>query len=460
MSIVTVTGASGVVQSVTVNGDTNLLAAQFYAAVVNTAAGNGSLYAQNLTSGGAALPTPPSGTVSEAVVTTGGAFTVPAGYSFLTDNATAPTTITGSGGTPTTFNAVLAGPAGTTYFAKGESGEFLAGGGANSFTGPTAAGGGSYFVATGAGNDTISTGSGNDTIDPGAGSNQVFLGTGNNIIVSEGTDTIVGGAGTSYVYLQGSGDVVTGGTGPLTVSDLGSGNTITLGSGGGTIFGGANEAASLAGAARYVGGSGNDSINVGSAAATIFAGSGNVTVTGPAAGGSLQFNGGAGLSTVFGGAVPATLFGGAGGTLSFITTGTTNPSSSGNILTAGAGNETINGASTAGGNSYRGGTGNDSLHGGTGADSFVLGSGNTTITGGGGADVYNFTASLTGGSNVVITDFNTTNQKVTLSGYANEAGSVASETTVGGSATVTLSDNTKITFTGVSTVTSSSFNIT
>ena len=91
------------------------------------------------------------------------------------------------------------------------------------------------------------------------------------------------------------------------------------------------------------------------------------------------------------------------------------------------------------------------IKGGVGDDAIIAGTGAATLVGGGGADFFDFFASLGGPSvNVVIGDFSAIDN-VMLVNYAGGEGAnaIAAATTSGGSTTITLSDNTKITFTGV-----------
>ena len=88
---------------------------------------------------------------------------------------------------------------------------------------------------------------------------------------------------------------------------------------------------------------------------------------------------------------------------------------------------------------------------GAGADTLNAGSGADTLVGGGGANIFNFFAALGGAAaNDVIGDFSAIDTML-LVGYTfgEPATAIAGATTAGGSTTVTLSDNTRITFTGV-----------
>ena len=93
---------------------------------------------------------------------------------------------------------------------------------------------------------------------------------------------------------------------------------------------------------------------------------------------------------------------------------------------------------------------NDSIVGGSGSNSFNAGAGSDTFTGGGsGGDTFWFLASNTDGSHDYIVNF-ASNDVVNLFGY-NEAASTTS--VVNGSTTLTLSDDTQITFVNVTNIT-------
>ena len=81
----------------------------------------------------------------------------------------------------------------------------------------------------------------------------------------------------------------------------------------------------------------------------------------------------------------------------------------------------------------------------------LAGTGAATLVGGGGADFFDFFAAVgRPSSNVVIGDFSAIDQVILVNyapGVAEAA--IAGATTAGGSTTITLSDSTKITFTGV-----------
>jgi Ca2+-binding RTX toxin-like protein len=86
-------------------------------------------------------------------------------------------------------------------------------------------------------------------------------------------------------------------------------------------------------------------------------------------------------------------------------------------------------------------------------DTIVAGTGSETITGGAGSDLMSFVKSIVSVTSPSdsITNF-TSSDAVALYGYGSSAAAAAlsAATSAGGNTTITLSDNTKITFVGVS----------
>lgn len=317
-------------------------------------------------------------------------------------------TVVGAGGPN---QAVISDGSNLTYFTNGGSGQIITGDG-NNFIGTPTVGGGAFSITTGIGNDTITAVSGTNTISPGLGNNLVYTGSANDVIYSTGNDT-VSGAG--------------GGTGSDTVFGLG-----------GSVFIG-----EFAKNLTFVGGAGPATILSGTGTDLIDAGSGPI----------LAAAGTGGRSTISGGtgSVGSTIFGARGGdVLSIHGSGT-------NLLAAGGGNETLTGAGSSGSNVYFSGVGNSTITGGTGTETFFAGVGNSTINPGSGADLIAIVNGRAGGT-VTINNFSSVDH-VTLQGYSTTelANDLANQSPNGGSAQITLSDNTKITFTGVASVNSTNF---
>ncbi len=439
MAVVTVTGASGAVLPVTVNGAAAFSLAQFYAASINGLAATGKLFGSNLAAGSTPAPVP-GGQTGEGVISAAGTYNFPDGYSYVTNAAAAPVTI--SEGLTSSSTSVLASTGGTTLFGGAGGGLFIAGGGSNLFDG---AGAGNYSIATGNGNDSIYGGAGNDLIQDGTGLNQVATGSGNDTVFSQGTDQVSVGSGSNIVALTGSGSTVFGGSGALLLVDAGKNNVFFGSSGSTLLFDGSSGSYYLAGNSTVIGGS-SDTI----------AASGNTTVFGGVntsafenGTGSLAFIARSNASaTVGGGGQAASVFGATGADITYL-------SASGvSYLMANTGNETLDGGLSTGSLALFGGGGNASLTGGSGADTLAAGSGNNTLAGGNGsANLFMFSNGKAGG-NATISDFGSAaGNLVGLFGYgANEVQSAlasASSTNTGGSI-IKLSDNTTITFSNLS----------
>ena len=192
---------------------------------------------------------------------------------------------------------------------------------------------------------------------------------------------------------------------------------------------------------------------------TIFAGSGHELVFNNAT--ADLFVGQGSSSTIIGGSVQTTVFGSFGGSniTLFANTATGGGIGSGaGLLLAGSGPETLNGGGSTQSLEMAGSSGNALMIDGSGDDTVFAGSGNNTIVGGSGHDLFAFVNGGSGGSDVIqnlsSSDF------VVLLGYGGAsaiANAVASQQVLSGGVQVTLSDSTKITFTGISHVTASNF---
>jgi Ca2+-binding RTX toxin-like protein len=149
--------------------------------------------------------------------------------------------------------------------------------------------------------------------------------------------------------------------------------------------------------------------------------------------GNWDINTGGGLATLFGG--------GAGDQL--VATGR-----QAQDLVAGIGNETLSAVSSSGA---------DALVAGSGKDQRLGGSGASTMIGGSGKDIFAFVRSLNGGVDQVV-NF-TSADKIGLPGYRPRAvpSALSSQTFSNGSVTITLADNTRVTFVGVSALTRKNF---
>ena len=222
-----------------------------------------------------------------------------------------------------------------------------------------------------------------------------------------------------------------------------------------TVFGGFGDIVVANGSATgslVVGGLGNT---------TVSGGTGSITAFG-ASGSSLLVGGSAGGNVLVGGSGFATLIGGGSGDLLFATNlalGTRQ------VLSAGGGNETLVGGGTTQGNTYFAGnnaagvTANTVIGAGVGNDTIFAGTGNATVDGGAGADLVAIVNGRAGGA-VLVNGFDAgSGDRITLQGYAPGAVQAAVASSVAGAAgvTVTLSDNTRITFGGLARIDAGAF---
>ncbi len=282
---------------------------------------------------------------------------------------------------------------------------------------------------TGVAGDQTVTGGGTSSVALPTGSTALVGMTGVATVTSAGHhSTILGGSGSLNIVENGSNDTIVGGAGTAGVG------TATINAAGATdltVFDGTSDLS-------FVGGSGSATI-VGSASSheNIVGGSGPLVVAN--GGGQATVQGGTGGTTLFGAAGGQSYYTGSAGAATFV---------------GGAGSETLSAAGSSTNNIFWGGSGAESLAGGSGNDTFTAGSASSTLTGGAGADNFVFQHNALAGNDVtdIVTDFSAAQgDGVILAGYAvgEAANALATATSAGGSTTLTLSDNTKITFLGV-----------
>jgi Ca2+-binding RTX toxin-like protein len=267
----------------------------------------------------------------------------------------------------------------------------------------------SYFGAPAAATVLIAAGDGKDLIAMPHGSTyDIALGDGNDTVVADGSGTVSGGTGPNIVFSDSPG-------GENVINSYGDADTIVAGQGAVTV-------------------------NAHGADPLVYGGSGQLVYMG----------GAPGSPTVAGGTGRETLYAGPGQDLTYLDG--SNTATGANILAAGAGNETLDASGAQHGVDLAAGCGTVDLIGSHGNDVFFGGSGAATMTGGGGSDAFVFgnTAGHTGGTDI-ITDFGGTDNFV-LVGYGAAAAQTAlnAATVAGGNTMVKLSDNTTITFLGVS----------
>jgi len=376
------------------------------------------------------------------------------------------------GGNRVTIEAgasMISGQLGDTIFGLGAD-TIAAGGGNNDITVGSAPGAGNEIV-TADGNDTICA-TGSSTIDAGLGANVVFSlnSTGNvSKLLSSGQDILVEtGSGSQVASVSGHQTLVVvdqdaGGASSVIASGL---NIGILGVGAGSLsvtISGANDTLSAATSGPTAVVASSNAVVFGGPSSLSFIGEGTGTPTIVGYAGSqesLRFGAGGGVfadngadANVTVGAGQATIFGGAGGVINVF------GSQSGALFVGGAGNETVDASqsnmSGGTGNAFWAGSGNDVLIAGAGAATLGAGAGHDTLTGGPGSDAFVFFAAQTAGANVTtINNFGGSDGAFILN-YGETAAQVLATASVDGSGlTISLSDNTRITFTGMTQVSS------
>jgi Ca2+-binding RTX toxin-like protein len=408
-TLVTVAGANKSTVTLSYDSQQNAVLARQIAAVITAGVTGGTIQAADSKNG--FPPALPAGQVGEWVQSTKGTTVLPTGYTYVVDTAK-DATILSSGDKN---QQILSSNVNLTFTAAAGNGSIVGGGGQNQILlSPGDAG--AWQVNLGNGNDTVrALGAGNDTIAAGGGKNFIQLGSGNDQITSVGSDTIFAGSGT---------ETVLGDPSKTSSSDVVHGNSSRL-------------------------------LLIATGGATVFGGSGSDTVFGGKSGSDLLFGGTAGNNFLQAGGGRATLFGSASGDQLYAA------GSKPQELHAGAGNETLVGAFASGKDTFYGGSGNDQITGGAGQDTFVFGTGNATIAASPSksAEVFQAIKDQAGGTDLITGLTNANQLLVNLQGYGSTeaANALAGQTTNGSSVTVTLSDNTKITFTGITHLTSSNF---
>jgi Ca2+-binding RTX toxin-like protein len=344
------------------------------------------------------------GTVTPAYSKDGPPPTIPAGSSgaFYVDTP-------GLTFLPTGYNAVIDYVAGATIHGSGGADESILSG--NS---------GLTFFANGGSGTVVAGGGNNEVVIPSndKGSWLLALGGGNDTVLAlgPGNDTIRTGIGHTSMILDSGKDLL----------QLSGSNTVFASGGADTVDATAAKSTFISAESAkidFTGGAGAATIIGGFGSETVAGGSGRLFVQGGSAGNNLLLAGG-GAATLFGGGNGDQLF--AAGS---------NPQ----ILYAGSGNETLSAALA------------------NGQDTLVGGTGHATMQGGFGKDTFAFIKGQGGGTDMV---FNFTNlDKIDLSGFGPNAvaNALASQTAANGAVTITLSDSTKVTFSGITHLTKGDF---
>ncbi len=321
-------------------------------------------------------------------------------------------------------------------------------------------GSGVLNVSASGSNDSVAAGSAASFVTVSGSAAYLFGNTSGGILTaldgSNGSVISLRSETTSTITLTGSNSKVIPGGGTLNLSVTGSNDTVYAGSGAETIQTTNNTlvyAPSGGIPLNFVGGSGGVPTLVGGTG-----GSEHVTVGGSGISFSAGINDN---STITSGTGQATVFGSAGATVTFIGT-----AAGGAQFHAYGGNETLSGAGSTTNNLYYGSSvagSTTNLIGGSGSNTFFAGSNTETMTGGGNNEVFAILRQATsvnaGGAHVTITDFNSTDT-IFMVGYdsTQSASTLLAHATgpaISGSGpglTLTLSDNTTVTFTNLTSV--------
>ncbi len=324
------------------------------------------------------------------------------------------------------------------------------------------AGNNTYEGASATGTNTIAGGSGHDNIITGAaGSAVVFSGKGGSTINLEDTTAAATGIWNDLVWSN---------DGPATVNAAGYADAFASSSDNNIVTDGDTTGTGTLSITFAAGSDNNkallDQTSVAGSTrldAVFDSGANNLVVGGSAV---LDFIAAGGVSAnIVGGSNKTYIFGNANDTINYTATAI-----AGNMVfvSGAAGGDSVNASGSNANNFFNGssdlaahGT-NNTLVGGSGTDIFYTAADNETLTGGAGNNFY-FIDSIAGsaGANILITDFGGGNSKVDFNGYTDAqvaaALAGASTVTIGGSEAlkVTLSDNTTVTFVGISSLTSS-----
>ncbi|MGI4950439.1 MAG: hypothetical protein ACRYGM_01410 [Janthinobacterium lividum] len=356
--------------------------------------------------------------------------------------------------------AVRAGSGADTLLGGSAAGTVLVGGsGADVLVGSTAGGtllggtgsstffsqGGATLIVGGGRQDVVSASAGSPTVFSAVGGRTVIgTGSGAAVVVDKGQDTVIGSSGTLLVAMNAQ-SIAFGGSGAATYLAT-DGSTVVGGSGSSLV-------GITGGGALVYGGGGPTTFIGGSGSSTVIGGTGGGNRLFAGAGGGVFNAGSGGNSILVGGQQATTLFGGGSGDVLFAS------GSAGTVLVAGSGNQTLQGGGSSGKDTFFLGSGNTLVGLGAGQDAVFAGSGAATVVAGSGADVFAFVNGRAGGSESII-GFKAGTDKISLQGYAGDevarasAGAVVSagNATTAPSTTITLSDNTRITFMGTSSL--------
>ncbi len=324
--------------------------------------------------------------------------------------------------------------------------------------------GSSVPAATG---DTVTAGSGADTINTNTGDTTVFGGGNAMVLLNDSVATMNGysdvaflGDGSNTVLANGADDLVFAANALASDSQLivgtGADSTSTLN----VVIANTGNTSSAPSHDTVVAGSETTNIYDSVGGATIFAGSGNLNFIGLS---PLTTTAPGGINSVSDTIVSSTgttsIYATAGDSITF----SSDSSASAILVSAGVGNETLNGANAIGGmdffasqDSSSSAAVKDTIVGGNGNNYFQTGAGNEVYVGGTGTNIFDVATNLGPNTHATIYDFASGNDFVNFVGVNVNDPSQASMT-VGSlngtpTLTVTFADNSSVEFIGISSI--------
>jgi hypothetical protein len=396
----------------------------------------------SVTPDGTGFAAPVNGDTNEAVVSapvTGGSYVLPAGFQAMFLGSSASATLSDS----SVGNALLVGNQGNDTIAALGANQSIAGG---SGTNVLFDFGTSDTIFAQGRNDTIAGGSlaGGMVMNSGSGA-AIFAGTSGLTVVDAGMlSTIVGSSGAlvATVGAGGGGDLLVGRTGSVVATDVGNNDTVAAGTGAMSVTGSGNNLIAFGGTGglQFVDTAGSSTVLAAAGATNTVSLTGGQVLVAVQPSASVTVNGSSGLATLYGGASSNVVLQNGGGSV---------------LYAAGFGNETLNGADASAGNQLFGGldaNGANSIVGGSGNDTLVAGSGADTLVGNGASNLFVFFHANGAAAPQDFIGGYQSDDLVVLSGYGTAAASIAQSgaTSSSGNTTITLADNTTITFLGVS----------
>ncbi|AHJ66091.1 Peptidase S8 family protein [Granulibacter bethesdensis CGDNIH4] len=293
---------------------------------------------------------------------------------------------------------------------------------------------------SGDGNDTL-TGGTDQLLAPGRGDNTVYLVGKTGMVQSIGKDTITAFQGAATVQASGNA-IIFSNTSRLNFVGTGGASTIVAGAGPVSVTGGSAKVTVFGSSG------GNDTMIGGSVGSNQLAANGTGTTIFGKSGDSVLYGSNTGASTLITAGGNNTVFGGSGGSTIF-------SNGSHDLIVMDQGASTLFGGQDA---AIFTNSANASIVGGTSSIAIGFGNGTSTAWSSGATDLFLFANGLAGG-NVTINNFQIGKDFIQLSGYGSNGIQTALDNAAHSESglSMTLSDNTRITLTGIDTLDSDSF---